>query len=77
MMMMTMTYTKAKHKRYYIRNEEREVIVWFDSLNTAALVLRYLNNGSLDDYEIRQVHAALKGLDSSINETESKEGDTE
>ena len=67
---MTLYYIdiKSNRRRYYIESEKGK-IAWFDDLDTAAVVLRYLKGDTLTKEEIAQAHRAMKAFD-----THQKEG---
>ena len=60
---------KAKHRRYFIETDNGKPIAWFDDMDTAAIVLRYLKGVNLDAWERNVAHKAMKDFD------HKKEGD--
>lgn len=62
---MTMHYitTKHKNKRYFIETDNGQSVAWFDSLDTAATVLRYLQGAVLDEDERAAAHQAMQAFD--------------
>lgn len=59
----------GKKRRYYIETDSSQPVAWFDDLDTAAVVLRYLNGDDKEKWEREAAHVALKAFD--------KEGDKE
>ena len=70
-MTMYYTYLKGNHKRYFIETDTGKPVAWFDDLDTAAIVLRYLKGANLNEWERNIAHHAMKEFD------HGKEGDSE
>lgn len=60
-----------KPERYFIRNEAGTTLAWFDRLDIAACVLRYLKGAPMPTADAEQVHAAMQAFDAR------KEGDND
>ena len=61
----------GKPERYFIRNEAGTTLAWFDRLDVAACVLRYLKGAPMPTADAEQAHAAMQAFDSR------KEGDND
>lgn len=70
-MTMYYTYLKGNRRRYFIENEKGQPVAWFDDMDTAATVLRYLKGAVLDADEKEKAHAAMQAFDAR------KEGDND
>lgn len=69
---MTMFYCyMAQNRRYFIETAEGGTVAWFDELDTAALVLRYLTGADMTQEEVAAAHAAMQKFDAG------KEGDND
>lgn len=69
---MTMFYCyMAQNRRYFIETAEGGTVAWFDELDTAALVLRYLTGADMTPEDVAAAHAAMKKFDAW------KEGDND
>lgn len=54
---------KDNHRRYYIETDTRKPVAWFDDLDTAAIVLRYLKGVTLSRTECAIAHQAMIDFD--------------
>ena len=61
----------TQNRRYFIETAEGGTVAWFDELDTAALVLRYLTGADMTPEEVAAAHAAMKKFDAG------KEGDND
>ena len=69
---MTMFYCyMAQNRRYFIETAEGGTVAWFDELDTAALVLRYLTGADMTPEDVAAAHAAMQAFDAR------KEGDSD
>ena len=57
------TGAHGRKPRYFIENEGGGTVAHFDSLCTAALVLRYLNGATLSDEDAAAARAAMQAFD--------------
>ena len=57
------TGAHGRKPRYFIENEGGGTVAHFDSLCTAALVLRYLNGATLSDEDASAALAAMHAFD--------------
>ena len=57
------TGAHGRKPRYFIENEGGGTVAYFDSLCTAALVLRYLNGATLSDEDAAAARAAMQAFD--------------
>lgn len=76
-MTMHYTYLKGNKKRYFIETDAGKPVAWFDDLNTAAIVLRYLKGSFLNQAETDIAHQAMKkfdGKDGNAYDTEPTAG---
>ena len=62
-MTMSYTYLKGNRRRYFIENEKGQPVAWFDDMDTAATVLRYLKGADMDEDERNKAHAAMIACD--------------
>lgn len=62
-MTMYYVYLKRNHKRYFIETDAGKPVAWFDDLDTAAIVLRYLKGANLNEWERNIAHHAMKEFD--------------
>lgn len=62
-MTMYYTYLKGNRRRYFIETDAGKPVAWFDELDTAATVLRYLKGAVLDADEKEKAHAAMIAFD--------------
>lgn len=60
-----------RSRRYFIETAEGGTVAWFDELDTAALVLRYLTGADMTPEDVAAAHAAMKKFDAG------KEGDND
>jgi len=62
---MTMYYIhlKGNKRRYYIETTAGKPVAWFDELDTAALVLRYLTGAEMTPEDVAAAHAAMQKYD--------------
>lgn len=72
-MTMYYTYLKGNHRRYFIETDAGKPVAWFDDLDTAAIVLRYLKGAYLNREETERAHLAMMNFDRK----EGKDHDTE
>lgn len=49
--------------RYFVQSVTGSVIAWFDSLDTAGTVLRYLKGAPMPAADAEQAHAAMIAFD--------------
>lgn len=70
-MTMYYTYLKGNKRRYYIETTAGKPVAWFDELDTAALVLRYLTGAEMTPEDVAAAHAAMQKYDAR------KEGDND
>lgn len=70
-MTMAYYYIVEYKRRYFIETAEEGVVAWFDELDTAALVLRYLTGANMTPEDVAAAHAAMKKCDAV------KEGDND
>lgn len=70
-MTMYYTYLKGNKRRYYIETTAGKPVAWFDELDTAALVLRYLTGAEMTPEDVAAAHAAMQAFDAR------KEGDSD
>ena len=55
-------------RRYFIESRaKRSIIAWFDSLEIAGLVLRFLNGTNLKQNDSDEARAALREYDMRVN----------
>lgn len=54
---------RGKPERYFIKNEAGTTLAWFDSLDTAGTVLRYLKGAPMPAADAEQAHAAMIAFD--------------
>lgn len=64
-------YMTEYERRYFIETEGGGAVAWFDELDTAALVLRYLTGAYMTPEDVAAAHAAMKKFDAG------KEGDND
>lgn len=59
------TYNPGRKKptRYFIENEDGSTVVWFDSLDTAGTVLRYLKGAPMQKEDAEAARAAMQAWD--------------
>ena len=62
------TGAHGRKPRYFIENEGGGTVAHFDSLCTAALVLRYLNGATLSDEDTDLAWDAMQAFDMSREE---------
>lgn len=55
--------TSQKPDKWYIVNDAGTKIAWFDSLDTASCVLRYLDGKRMPDADIQRAHEAMQMFD--------------
>ena len=61
---MTMFYCyMAQNRRYFIETAEGGTVAWFDALDTAAFVLRYLPGADMTPEDVAAAHEAMKKFD--------------
>lgn len=70
-MTMSYYYIAENKRRYFIETAEGGSVAWFDELDTAALVLRYLTGADMTPEDVAAAHAAMKKYDAV------KEGDND
>ena len=76
-MTMSYAYLKGNHRRYFIETEKGKPVAWFDDLDTAATVLRYLTGVYMSMNEVTIAHNAMKkfdGKDGNAYDTEPTAG---
>ena len=56
-------YVGHNKRRYFIEDENRKSVAYFDDLDTAAIVLRYLKGARLQAWEIEAAHRAMISFD--------------
>lgn len=49
--------------RYFIENESRETVAYFDSLDEAGVVLRYLSGAPMLERDAEAARAAMQSFD--------------
>ena len=54
---------KEQHRRYFIETETEKPVAYFDDLDTAATVLRYIKGVKIDQRERQIAHRAMKAFD--------------
>ncbi len=57
------TGAHGRKTRYFIENEGGETVAFFDSLDVAGVVLRYLNGATLSDDDASAALAAMHAFD--------------
>ena len=57
------TGAHGRKTRYFIKNEGGETVAFFDSLDVAGVVLRYLNGAPLSDEDAATARAAMHAFD--------------
>ena len=70
-MTMYYTYLKGNKRRYFIENAAGQPVAWFDDMDTAATVLRYLTGADMTPEDVAAAHAAMQAFDAR------KEGDND
>lgn len=70
-MTMFYSYMMGTERRYFIETAAGRPVAWFDELDTAALVLRYLTGADMTPEEVAAAHAAMQKFDAG------KEGDND
>ena len=76
-MTMYYIYTKGNKRRYFIETDAGRQVAWFDDMDTAAIVLRYLKGSFLNKNETFIAHNAMKEFDGkevAADDTEPTEG---
>lgn len=76
-MTMYYIYLKGNKRRYFIETDAGKPVAWFDDMDTAAIVLRYLKGVYLNKSETDIAHKAMKEFDGKEvagNDTEPTAG---
>ncbi len=60
---MTIKTITGKKTRYYIENERGETVAYFDSLDIAGVVLRYLSGAFIHKKDAETARAAMQEYD--------------
>lgn len=69
-MTMYYIYLKGNKRRYFIENDAGKSVAWFDDMDTAAIVLRYLKGANLNEWERNIAHHAMKEFDNGKGKEE-------
>lgn len=62
-MTMYYTYLKRNRRRYFIENEKGQPVAWFDDMDTAATVLRYLIGAPMQPEDMKTARNAMIAFD--------------
>lgn len=62
-MTMYYTYLKRNRRRYFIETDAGKPVAWFDELDTAAVVLRYLTGAQMQPEDIKAARNAMIAFD--------------
>lgn len=62
-MTMYYTYLKGNRRRYFIETDAGKPVAWFDELDTAAVVLRYLTGAPMQPEDMKAARNAMIAFD--------------